>query len=243
MRRMIHLAIRLDDLIALRTGEPPAPPEPAALASEAGFGGADRVVVHLRPERAPVRDRDARILREAACCELELEIPPEPDLVDAALELRPAQVVLRGPGEGGAVEVPLRDPALREAIEAFRTAEMPVAVIVEPDAQAILAAQEAGLPFVRLMTDRFGRADTEDRAVVEFRAIRAAARTAGEISVRVQAGGALGYGNADRVASVPEIEQIVVGQAVAARAVFAGLQTAVREMRELVRSVRVEGES
>jgi pyridoxine 5-phosphate synthase len=183
------------------------------------------------------------VLRETAGCGLEVEIDPVPELVDLTLETVPDQVVLRGPGEGGAVEAPLKDPALLEAIDAFRTAEVPVAVVVAPEVQAVLAAQEAGLPFVRLSTSRFGRASTEDRAIVEFRAVRECARTAGEIGLRVQAGGSLGYRNADRMAEVPEIEQIVVGQAIAARAVFAGLQTAVRELRELLRSIRVEGEA
>jgi pyridoxine 5-phosphate synthase len=240
---MIHLAIRLDDLVALRGGEPPEAPEPAALACEAILGGADRVVVRLGRDRSPVRDRDVRILRETAACGLEVEIDPEPALVDAVLEVRPDQVVLRGSGEQGAIEAKGRDPALGEAIEAFRTAEIPAAAIVVPEPEAVLAAQEAGFPFVRLATGRFGRAATEDRGLVALGALRSVARTAKDVGLRVQAGGGLGYRNAELVASLREVEQIVVGRAVAARAVFTGLRAAVRDLRESLRSVRVEGEA
>jgi pyridoxine 5-phosphate synthase len=239
---MIQLAVRLDDLIALRAAEPPALQEPAALASEVALGGGDRVVVRLNAERSPVRDRDLRVLRDTATCGFDVEIEPDAALVDAVLEIRPDQVILLGPGEGGAVEVPMRDPALTDAVDAFRTAGVPLAVVVEPEAEAVLAAQEAGLEFVRLDTGRFGRADTDDRTVMAYRAVRECARTAGDVGMRVHAGGALGPANARRIAAIPEVEQIVVGQAVAARAVFAGLQTAVRELKDLLRGVRVEGE-
>jgi len=240
---MIRLAIRLDDLIALRAGEPPASPEPAALASEAVFGGADRVVVRLRESREPVRDRDVRVLRETALCGLEVEIEPVEALVDAALEVRPDQVVLRGPGDGGVFESPGGNPALTEAIDAFRTADVPVAMIVPPDVPTILAAQETGIGFVRIDTGRYGRASTEDREVMAYRELAASARNAVEIGLRVEVGGALGERNVVRVAELMEVEQIVVGRALAARAVFCGLQTAVREMKELLRSVRCEGEA
>jgi pyridoxine 5-phosphate synthase len=240
---MIRLAVRLDPLIALRGAEPPAPPEPAVLASEAAFGGADRVVVTLTAEREPVRDRDLRILRETAPCGLEVELVPDEALVDAALEARPDQVVLRGPGEGGHFEKPGADPALVEAVDAFQTAGIRTAVIVPPDVPAVLAAQEAGLPFVRIDTGRYGRADTEDREVVAYRAVRECARNAAEIGLRVQAGGALDARTIERIAEVPEVEHIVVGRALAARAVFCGLQTAVREMKQRLGTVRVEGEA
>jgi pyridoxine 5-phosphate synthase len=240
---MIQLAIHLDALISLRTAEPPAMPEPAALASEVAFGGGDRVVVHLTAAKTPVRDRDLRVLRDTVTCGFDVEIEPDAALVDTVLEIRPDQVILRGPGDGGAVAIPMRDPALADAIDAFRTAGIPLVVIVEPEPEAVLAAQEAGLPFIRLDTGRFGRADTDDRIVMAYRAIRECARTAGDLGLRVQAGEALGLASAPRIAAIPEVEQIVIGQAIAARAVFAGLQTAVREMKDLLRPVRVEGEA
>ncbi len=240
---MIRLAIRLDDLIALRAGEPPASPEPAALASEAVFGGADRIVASLREEREPVRDRDLRVLRETTLCGLEVEIAPTEALVDAVLEVRPDRVILRGPGDGGVFESPGGNVSLAEAIDAFRTASIPVAMIVPPDVPTILAAQETGIGFVRIDTGRYGRATTEDREVMAYRAVSSAARNAVEIGLRVEVGGGLGEQNVLRVAELSEVEQIVVGRALAARAVFCGLQAAVREMRELLRSVRCEGEA
>ncbi len=240
---MIRLAIRLDDLIALRAGEPPASPEPAALASEAVFGGADALVVRLREERAPVRDRDLRVLRETALCALELEISPAEALVDAALEVRPDRVILCGPGDGGAFERPGGSPDLADAIDAFKTAGIPVALIVPPDVPAILAAQETGIGFVRVETGRYGRADTEDREVMAYREVSSCARNAAEIGLRVEAGGGLDALNTLRIAELAEVEQIVVGRALAARAVFCGLQSAVREMKNLLRTVRCEGEA
>jgi pyridoxine 5-phosphate synthase len=117
-----------------------------------------------------------------------------------------------------------------------------MAVIVPADVPAVLAAQEVGIPFVRIDTGPYGRASTEDREVMAYREIRECARNAAEIGLRVQAGGALDARNLERIAAVPEIEQVVVGRSLAARAVFCGLQTAVREMKDRLRTVRVEGE-
>jgi pyridoxine 5-phosphate synthase len=227
---MIDLAVHLDALVALRTDEPPAAPEISALAAAAVFGGADRLVVRLRTGREPVRDRDVRVLRETALAGLELEIAGDSALIDPVLETHPERLTLVG--REGPIDTTQRNPELVEAIDAFLTAELAVGVLIPPESEAVLAAQGLGVRFVRLDTGGYARAAAEDRALMAFRSIDAAARTASEVGLRVSAGGGLTLRSVRRLIGLASIEQIVVGRAIVARAVFIGLEAAVREVRD-----------
>ena len=71
----------------------------------------------------------------------------------------------------------------------------------------------------------------------EFLAIKKAAATAHQVGMRVHAGHGLDYGNVWRVAALPEIEELNIGFAIVARALFTGLTSAVSEMRhEMLRA-------
>ena len=68
----------------------------------------------------------------------------------------------------------------------------------------------------------------------EFELIAAAAEQAYESGLRVNAGHGLNYVNTTRVASLESIEELSIGHAIMARAIFVGLDQAVREMLALM---------
>jgi pyridoxine 5-phosphate synthase len=62
-----------------------------------------------------------------------------------------------------------------------------------------------------------------------------AATLASQYGLRVAAGHGLTYRNVGRVAAIREVEEFNIGHNIIARALFAGLDGAVREMRERIR--------
>jgi pyridoxine 5-phosphate synthase len=65
--------------------------------------------------------------------------------------------------------------------------------------------------------------------------VRGAAKQARELGMGVNAGHGLNYINILPFRSIQEVEEVSIGHSIVSRAVFVGLERAVREMVELVR--------
>ena len=135
--------------------------------------------------------------------------------------------------EGG-LDIANNKSRITETTAALREASIPVSLFVDPDEETLLAAGETGAQAVEIHTGRYANARTEQAIVQEFMAIRDAARTARTLGFRVHAGHGLDYQNVWRLCGLPEVEEFNIGFAIVARAVFVGLRTAVREMRETI---------
>jgi len=113
-------------------------------------------------------------------------------------------------------------------------AGIPVSIFIDPDATQIEAALEAGATFVELHTGRYCDAVTEEIRDNEFRQIEQAAELAFESGLRVNAGHGLDYRTTGRIAALPTIDELSIGHAVITRAVYVGLDQAVREMLDCI---------
>ncbi len=65
-----------------------------------------------------------------------------------------------------------------------------------------------------------------------------AAKAAAKLGMRVAAGHGLNYDNVQPIAAIAEIQELNIGHAIVARAVYVGFERAVREMLELMRLAR-----
>ncbi len=224
---MIRLGVGLGAIAAVRQTLGGREPDLVAAAHACKLGGADHVVVRVGGAKAPVTERDVASLVEAGALPVWMSLEPDPALVAWALAAKPAGVIVApAPRAAGGVDFGTRGPAIERALGDLRGAGIPTVVVVDADEQALVSATGVGAERVELATGRFVAAAGEDARVAAFRAIARAAATASALMLRVQAGGALDARDAARVATVAEVEAIVVGRAIAARAVFEGLARA-----------------
>ena len=91
-----------------------------------------------------------------------------------------------------------------------------------------------GATFVEIHTGKYSDALNDAEMDREFELIAAAAEQAYESGLRVNAGHGLNYVNTTRVAALESIEELSIGHAIMARAIFVGLDQAVREMLALM---------
>lgn len=234
---MIRLGVNIDHVATLRQARRGRAPDLLAAAHAAVLGGADQITVHLREDRRHVQDDDVRRLKASLSVDLNLEMAATPEMTAVALEVRPTIACLvpekraELTTEGG-LDVSGNLDRLRETTDALRAGGVAVSLFVDPDERSILAAGEVGVRAVELHTGRYARAAGEEERLREFFALKQAARTAHELGLRVHAGHGLDYGNVWRVAALPEVEELNIGFAIVARAVFTGLSAAVRQMRD-----------
>jgi pyridoxine 5-phosphate synthase len=72
----------------------------------------------------------------------------------------------------------------------------------------------------------------------ELRRILKAVQFAHQAGLIVNAGHGLHYDNVQAIAAIPEINELNIGHAIIARAIFMGLEPAVREMKRLMTEAR-----
>jgi pyridoxine 5-phosphate synthase len=238
--KMVKLAINVDHVATLRQARGNTEPDPVTAAAIAELAGAVGIVVHLREDRRHMQDRDIEILRKTVQTKLNLEMGATEEIIKIALNLVPDMVTLvpekraELTTEGG-LDVAGQKAKLKKVIARMTKKNIPVSLFIDPDSAQIQASKEVGATFVEIHTGRYADATSEEEADKEFSLIAAAAEEAYESGLRVNAGHGLNYVNAARIAALPTIEELSIGHAVMARAIFTGLDQAVREMVDICR--------
>lgn len=214
-------------------------PDVTAAARAALAGGADSVTVHLREDRRHIQDQDVSALAKEAGLRLNLEMAATDEMVRIARVIRPDSVCLvpekrqELTTEGG-LDVEGDLTRLREVIAKIKAKGTRVHVFVDPDPAQCSAARDAGADGVELHTGAYADS-APDLRTGALRRLHEAAVHAGSLGLRVNAGHGLDYDNVGPVAGLPGMHELNIGFSIVARALFVGLETAVREMKARIR--------
>jgi pyridoxine 5-phosphate synthase len=210
----------------------------------AELGGADGITVHLREDRRHIQDRDVRLLMQTVRTVVNLELAASSEILDLACELRPLQATLvpekreEVTTEGGLALGPgPQHETTKGALERLAGAGIRTSLFIDPDEASIRAAVDMGADAVELHTGEYANTRGAERRAQLERLNRAASQ-ARKLSLAVHAGHGLTYENVPPVAAIPEIEELNIGHSIVSRAVFTGMESAVREMAEIIRRAR-----
>lgn len=238
-----RLGVNIDHVATLRQARRGVEPDPVWAAAAAELGGADGITIHLREDRRHVQDRDLRILRETVQVDLNLELAVEPEMVAIAVATRPDQVTLvperreEVTTEGG-LAVAARRGAVAEAVKRLRDAGIRVSAFLDPDPSEIDASVALGVDAIELHTGRYADAREGRDRDAELAALEAAGARIVSAGVGLHAGHGLDYRNVADVALIPGMAELNIGHAIVCRAVFVGLEAAVREMKARIEAAR-----
>ncbi len=236
---MPHLAINVDHVATIRQARGINEPDPVLAAGICELAGAAGIVVHLREDRRHIQDRDIYLLRQTIKTRMNLEMAAKKEIIDIALDVKPDMITLvpekrqELTTEGG-LDVVKYEKKLKKTISKMTKAGIPVSIFIDPDEAQIEASLGVGATFVELHTGRYCDAKNEQEQNKEFRIIEHSAEVAFEAGLRVNAGHGLDYRTTGRVAALSTIEELSIGHAVITRAVYVGLDQAVREMMDCV---------
>ncbi len=237
---MPKLGVNVDHVATLRQARGGIEPDPIQAAEACERAGCDGIVVHLREDRRHINDNDLRALRKQVRTKLNLEMSCSPEIVDIARSVKPDQATLvperrqELTTEGG-LNVVQEFSKVKEVVEALRKEGIIVSIFVDPDEEQIRASSEVGAQLVELHTGRYANATNEDDIKHELAKLANAKDLAIGVGLRVAAGHGLNYKNVKPVAQIPVVEELNIGHAIISRAIFSGLEQAVREMLELIR--------
>lgn len=234
----ILLGVNIDHIATLRQARGTRYPDPVQAALLAEEAGADGITVHLREDRRHIQERDVHLLAEVLNTRMNLEMAVTENMLALAERVRPANVCLvpekreELTTEGGLDIIGGRE-RIAEACERLAAAGCEVSLFIDPEPEQIRAAFEIGAPVVELHTGAYAEARGE-AARIEHARIAAAAELAAELGLVVNAGHGLHYHNVEAIAAIPGLNELNIGHAIIARALFVGLKEAVAEMKRLL---------
>jgi pyridoxine 5-phosphate synthase len=240
----MRLHVNIDHVATVRQARRTDEPDPVRAAVLAELGGADGITVHLREDRRHIQDRDVRILMETVRTGVNFEMAATPAMVDLALEIRPMTVTLvperreEITTEGG-LAVTGRTDHLCDALKRLHDGGLRVALFITPNSDDVRAAGDLGADAVELHTGEYAHEWRPGRgAPVALDRLRRGAALGRTLGIDVHAGHGLTYENVRPVAALADVEELNIGHSIISRAVFVGLERAVREMKDLVLGAR-----
>lgn len=239
----IFLGVNIDHVATLRNARGTSYPDPVLAAGLAEQAGADGITIHLREDRRHITDRDVEVLRQTLQTRMNLEMAVTEEMLVIACRVKPHFVCLvpekrqEVTTEGG-LDVAGQVDRIRDAISRLAAVGTQVSLFIDADHLQIDAAVAAGAPYIEIHTGRYADAVSASEQHAELERIREAAAYAHGKGLRVNAGHGLHYHNVKPIAAIPEMEELNIGHAIIARAVFEGLPVAVAEMKRLMVEVR-----
>jgi pyridoxine 5-phosphate synthase len=246
---MPELGLNIDHIATLREAryrdwKRGLAPEPNVLSAArlAEQAGVDAITVHLREDRRHIQEADVRELSRVILIPLNLEMAATPAMTKQALIIKPEEVCLVPESreevttEGG-LDVAVDVKRLKAVIRKLHSAKIEVSAFIDADLAQVEAAHRVGAQTVELHTGGYANATTRSARRKELARHGRAAAHAHEIGLRVNAGHGLHYCNVrEYIEDVPHLHTLNIGHAIISRALFVGLEQAIREMRELLGS-------
>jgi len=245
-----RLNINIDHVATVRQARRAPEPSVIAAAMACEQAGADGITVHLRGDRRHIQDLDIQLLRKSVITYLNVEMAATEEMLKIALDTKPDAVTLvaEKPDEittEGGLDVRTNISIVRATVAQLRLGKILTSLFIDPEPDQIEAAHEVGAQQVELCTAAYAEATLGARgihgegaahAAQELRRLREGAELATQYGLNVAAGHGLTYRNVGDVAGIKKITEFNIGHNIVARAIFIGLENAVREMRKEIAS-------
>lgn len=257
------LGVNIDHIATLREARKINDPDPLEAVFIAKRAGADQITLHLREDRRHMHDSDIKRVRESSFLPLNVECSINPQIIDFLLEVAPHRITLVPENRAevtteGGLDVIGNSERIAEIAQAFKQKGVEVSLFIDAQLDQICASKEVGAQMVELHTGAYANLHLmlntnlplthnaieslqlpREALKVQFHdsieSLKNAAKEAKWLGLEVAAGHGLNYHNLAPILAIPEIVELNIGQSIIARSIFSGLETAIKEMVELVK--------
>lgn len=247
----MKLGVNIDHVATIREaryrGRGFGEPDPVEAAKICQAAGAYGITAHLREDRRHILDRDVWKLREVTK-RLNFEMANAPEIIEIALKLKPDIVCIvpekrmEVTTEGG-LDVVGNEKSLADLCKKMKDAGIEVSMFIAPDEKQIEASAHVGAQFIELHTGQFAEAyhdrkkSSHSLAPTDFPELQhliSGAKQARSLGLHVNAGHGLNYENLPTLFAVPHLVELNIGHSIVSRAVFTGMESAVKDMLRLI---------
>jgi len=238
----LRLGVNIDHVATIRNARGGDHPDPVRAAQIVAAVGGDGITAHLREDRRHIRDEDLARIQAATNLPLNLEMAATDEMLEIALRHMPHAACIvperreERTTEGG-LDAAGQHNRLAPIVARLADAGIRVSLFIAPEARQIEAAMQLRVPVVELHTGEYAHATGEQRAI-ELRRIADMAALAARNGIEPHAGHGLTYENVQPIAAIPQLAELNIGHYLIGEAIFTGLESAVRRMRDLMDEAR-----
>jgi pyridoxine 5-phosphate synthase len=240
----LRLYVNIDHVATLRQARGGIEPSPFEAMQMCEAAGADGITVHLREDRRHIQDADVEQLATSITTFFNFEMACVDEMIDIALRIKPAQVSLvpekreEVTTEGG-LDVIREAARVERAIKRLKDGGIEVSLFIDPDPGMIRTTRKLGADAFEMHTGDYAN-HLDNPATLA--ALVEGARIGAAEGLHVYAGHGLSVKNVGPVAAIPQVTELNIGHSIVSRAIFAGLEEAVREMRRAMDAARQTAE-
>ena len=235
----VLLGVNIDHIATIRQARGTRYPDPIQAALVAEQAGADLITLHLREDRRHIQPRDVELLCGILTTRMNLEMAATAEMGEIAARIRPADCCLvperraELTTEGG-LDVAGQRHHLRAFCSMLADAGVRASLFIDPEPAQLEASREVGAPVVEIHTGRYADARDPAERAAELERIRRGVELGLSLGLQVNAGHGLDYHNVRAVAAIPGVRELNIGHSIVARALFSGLDRAVRDMKRVI---------
>lgn len=256
---MPKLGVNIDHIATLREARKINEPDPLQAIFIAQNAGANQITIHLREDRRHINDFDVRRIIESAPLPINVESSTNSAIIDYLISLRPQTITLVPENRAeitteGGLKI---SETLHPTIAKLRDSGIKVSLFIDSQIADIEGAKELGAEAIELHTGRFANLflilnsnlnrtpnklqipNAREEYDIALTNLRKGAEFAKSIGLEVFAGHGLNYQNVGEILSISEITELNIGHSIIARAVFIGLESAIKEMIALIKRTKI----
>ena len=157
---MFNLCLNVDHFATLRNARGVKEPNPLTAALQAEIAGASGIVAHLRTDRRHINEQDVKTIKDAISTKLNLEMSTDEEIMQIALEVKPAIATLvpEKPTEvttEGGLDVLSHKEHIKQCVHRLKDKSINVSLFIEPDKKQIDAALEVGADIIEINTGKY----------------------------------------------------------------------------------------
>ena len=258
----MKLGVNIDHIAVLREARRINDPDPLEALGVLKRTGTDQVTIHLREDRRHITDRDAALIIKHSSLPVNLECSINEEIIDIVCKLKPHRATLvpekreEVTTEGGLDVIGLEDK-IKSAITKLKENEIDVSLFIDPDENTIQKSSELKVDMIELHTGLYAniyamlyttlskthhtikelelpRSKLKNRLEQSLKQLEVSANLGVSLGMEVAAGHGLNYHNVEDITKISSISELNIGQSIIARSVFTGLETAIKDMKELI---------
>ncbi|OOS20309.1 pyridoxine 5'-phosphate synthase [Moraxella lincolnii] len=237
-----NLGVNIDHIATLRQARGVNYPDPVQGALICEQAGADGITLHLREDRRHIQDDDVKRIKDAISIAMNLEMAATDEMLIIAKQIQPDWVCLvpekraELTTEGG-LNVVGQLQYLHGYVANLQAVGCQVSLFIDADIAQIDAAATIGANAIEIHTGAYaeaGLAGNQHLQTAELTRIINAVNHSRQIApnMLVNAGHGLTRDNVTAIAQIDGINELNIGHALIADAVFMGLSQAVQAMKK-----------